>query len=187
MRRLGLRNLANLRDQSVWQLTRYSSTNSDAAQLLSKPSWSVKSLLPNATSINDEDKVGAEKLNHLLRLSALPLPTTAGEKQGMLDMLNSQLHFVRQIQEVDTSGVKPLQGIRDESAEATIETKITLESIKNELDREEAYTRYNRIRRAKDTETPTESDWNVLGQTKRRVGRYFVVDTSEKDSGADPS
>jgi Asp-tRNA(Asn)/Glu-tRNA(Gln) amidotransferase C subunit len=140
-------------------------------QLLAEPTWSVKSLLP--------PKDTSPQLHHLLRLSALPLPETPEEERKMLDTLAAQLHFVSKIQAVDTTGVKPLRAIRDETAAAEEEQTITYASMKRALDKEKGVGRYHkRIERdttsvdAKDVE-----DWDVLGSAERKSGRYFVVES----------
>ena len=54
----------------------------------------------------------------------------------MICDLQSQLGFVRAIQEVDTEGVEPLVAVRDESAEGERERVIGLEEMRGELGRE---------------------------------------------------
>src|SRR3954454_3409908 len=82
--------------------------------LLSKPTWSVRSLLPDSSNPPAQE-ITPQKLRHLLHLSALPQPKSPVEEAEMLKTLHSQLHFVRDIQSVDTEGVEPLQSIRDET------------------------------------------------------------------------
>lgn len=105
------------------------------SEVFASPSWSVKALLPSSTSSSsffsslfspstssspssDEDPtITPETLHHLLRLSALPPPANATEQAAMLATLQTQLHFVRDIQTVDTTGIEPLHVIRDETVE----------------------------------------------------------------------
>jgi Asp-tRNA(Asn)/Glu-tRNA(Gln) amidotransferase C subunit len=154
----------------------------DINALLSTPSWSVSSLLPPTSSIPADFPVTPEKLRHLLRLSALPAPKDAAEEAEMMQTLASQLHFVREIQKVDTTGVEPLRAVRDETAEATRETEITIESLKEAFEKEEVLGKHHkRIRRKQekivDTETP--QDWRPLEHAQRSVGKYFVVDKNQ--------
>ena len=109
----------------------------DIKALLSTPSWSVSSLLPPTSAIPADFPVTPEKLRHLLRLSALPPPKDAAEEAEMMQTLASQLHFVREIQKVDTTGVEPLRAIRDETAEAAREAEITIESLNEAFEKEE--------------------------------------------------
>ena len=100
----------------------------------------------------------------------------------MIKTLESQLHFVRAIQKVDTDGVRPLQSIRDETAEAEQENEITLESLKDAFAKEETVPgRTRRIRRRKDVPVDTKGveDWGALAQAPKKVGRYFVVETGK--------
>src|SRR6266516_5495727 len=65
-------------------------------KLLSKPSWSVRSLLPDSQTTSSPE-VTPKQLHHLLRLSALPQPSSSEEETKMLQTLSSQLHFVMEI------------------------------------------------------------------------------------------
>lgn len=96
----------------------------------------------------------------------------------MLSTLHAQLHFVRAIQQVDTAGVKPLYAIRDETRAGLAEASVGLETraIREALAGEEAAGRCRRPRRRRNEEKGAdEAGWDVLGQAKERVGRYFVV------------
>ncbi|KAF2277690.1 uncharacterized protein EI97DRAFT_449740 [Westerdykella ornata] len=151
----------------------------DLDQLLAKPTWSVESLLPSKSAASESPKISTQQLHHLLRLSALPAPENAEAEQKMLDTLSAQLHFVGEIQQVDTSGVTPLRAIRDETAAAEVEQTITLDTLKDALAKEQVVGKhYKRIQRkidhvdAKDVE-----DWDVLGSAERKAGRFFVVES----------
>ncbi|KAF1851776.1 uncharacterized protein K460DRAFT_41131 [Cucurbitaria berberidis CBS 394.84] len=148
-------------------------------QLLAEPTWSVESLLPPKTHAPDAPRIASQQLHHLLRLSALPPPETSQQEQKMLNTLAAQLHFVGNIQQVDTTGVKPLRAIRDETVAAEEEQTITLGTLKQALSKEKVIGHhYKRIQRdptpvdAKDAE-----DWNVLGAAERKAGKYFVVES----------
>jgi len=98
----------------------------------------------------------------------------------MLRTLTSQLHFVREIQKVDTGGIAPLRSLRDETAAAESEQEISLNTLKDALAREEIIGKHHkRIRRNQEAREDIESaeNWNVLGHAERKVGKYFVVDS----------
>ena len=100
----------------------------------------------------------------------------------MIADLQSQLKFVQAIQLVDTTGVKPLQSIRDETEEAEREQEITVATLQGEFDKEEIIGRRGRIRRKKDLPTPTKKevkDWDPLAEAPKTMGRFFVVDTAK--------
>ncbi|KAJ5594908.1 uncharacterized protein N7459_001116 [Penicillium hispanicum] len=161
---------------------------SDIESLLATPSWSVRSLLPDESTNSSSPSVTPKQLRHLLRLSALPQPANPEEEQSMLQTLESQIHFVRKIQQVDTTGVEPLRSIRDESAAAVKETTIGLEQLKDALAQEHVSGRRKRIQRIQ-SEKNTHPDgpaWdgNALGSASKTKGKYFVVETG---STSDPS
>lgn len=156
--------------------------------LNSEPTWSVESLLPpekkkssnnNNTAAPYVPQITTQQLHHLLRLSALPLPKSQDEEENLLSTLSGQLHFVGKIQQVDTSGVKPLRAIRDETAAAEREQTITLETLKDALAKETVIGKhYKRIQR--DTTPIDASDvenWDVLGSAERKQGKYFLVES----------
>jgi Asp-tRNA(Asn)/Glu-tRNA(Gln) amidotransferase C subunit len=152
----------------------------DINALLSKPTWSVRSLLPDPNAPPSEEITPA-KLHHLLRLSALPLPTIPKEEAEMLKTLHSQLHFVKDIQKVDTEGVEPLQSIRDETKEGVKDITIGMEELKEAFEKEEikGRNRRPRRRRVEVVDTNGVADWDVLGTAGEKVelagGQYFVV------------
>jgi Asp-tRNA(Asn)/Glu-tRNA(Gln) amidotransferase C subunit len=98
----------------------------------------------------------------------------------MLATLQSQLHFVREIQAVDTTGVEPLQALRDETEEGIKEITVGLEELKEALSKEDVVGRMRRPRRRRGDVVDTDGaeEWDVLGPAKRKVGKYFVVDSS---------
>lgn len=91
----------------------------------------------------------------------------------------AQLHFVGEIQRVNTTGVKPLRAIRDETKAAQQEQTIGLDTLEEALAKEKVIGKWHR-RIQRDT-TPVNAkeveDWNVLGSAEKRVGRYFVVES----------
>jgi Asp-tRNA(Asn)/Glu-tRNA(Gln) amidotransferase C subunit len=152
----------------------------DIDALLSKPSWSVRSLLPDPQAPPSEEITPA-KLHHLLRLSALPLPKSPEEEAEMLKTLHSQLHFVKDIQKVNTQGVEPLHSIRDETEEGIKDITIGMEELKEAFEKEEIKGRNRRPRRKRGEVLDTKSveGWDVLGTAGETVelagGKFFVV------------
>ncbi|OTB05329.1 hypothetical protein M426DRAFT_138400 [Hypoxylon sp. CI-4A] len=166
-----------------------SSAAQDISEILAKPSWSVRSLLPSVetTSTSSSETISSKTLHHLLRLSALPPPRSAEEEERMLSTLQSQLHFVHAVREVDTTGVEPLRAIRDETAEGIQEQTIGLEQLKDALANEEIVGHARRPRRRRgglvglveregSVDTNVEN-WDILGNASETAGRYFVVRT----------
>lgn len=156
-----------------------SKTSLNIEELLSKPTWSVQALLPPETQQPHTPTIPSKQLHHLLRLSALPLPESPVEERKMLETLSAQLHFVGEIQQVDTEGVLPLRAIRDETATAEKEQEITLNTLKDALAQEDVVGKHHkRIRRRTDyVEAQDAENWDVLGSAKRKSGKYFVVES----------
>jgi hypothetical protein len=120
----------------------------------------------------------------------------------MLRTLSTQLHFVRAIQAVDTTGVEPLVTLRDETPEGIQELTIGLENprIKEALEGERKVGRMGRVRRVRgntaggggewtgveDRRSQEEREWNPLeGAQGRTAGRYFVVESGRGGAGTD--
>ena len=130
-------------------------------ELLSKPSWSVASLLPKENA-SEPLEVSSKQLRHLLKLSALPPPKDDTEEANMLKTLSSQLHFVKEIQKADTTGVEPLQSLRDETAEGEQNAELGLEALKEALAAEDVRGKFHpRIRRRRDRAEVKKDEWNV--------------------------
>lgn len=161
---------------------RDSKGNVDVDELLSKPTWSVSSLLPTSGQLADTPTISSKQLHHLLRLSALPPPKNAEEEARMLSTLSSQLHFVKDVQQVDTTGVEPLRSLRDETLEGEKEAELDMEAMSEALSQEEVKGKYHkRIRRRRrvdvvEEERPTRETWDPLGTAGKKVGRFFVVE-----------
>ncbi|KAL1589415.1 hypothetical protein WHR41_01903 [Cladosporium halotolerans] len=182
--RLGLQS-PSIRTAAQRHLTSTSTTKSsttssqqvDIDDLLSKPTWSVSSLLPKSPD-SAPAEVTSKQLRHLLKLSALPPPSSPSEEAKMLQTLSSQLHFVKEIQKADTAGVKPLQSLRDETAEGERAAELGLEALREALEAEEVRGKFHRrIRRKREESSGKEgAEWNVLGTAGRKTGRFFVVD-----------
>ncbi len=102
----------------------------------------------------------------------------------MIADLQSQLRFVRAVQEVDTEGVEPLVALRDESEEGKREGTIGLEEMRGELGKEGVVGMRGRIvRRKREKGQGGEGEGeqgglDLLAQAPRRLGRYVVVDTA---------
>jgi Asp-tRNA(Asn)/Glu-tRNA(Gln) amidotransferase C subunit len=158
--------------------------SSEVDDVLASPSWSVSSLMPVNNKGAVRRPIAAEQLHHLLRLSALPPPTDSVEENRMLSTLASQLHFVEDIQRVDTRGVEPLYSLRDETAEGELEAELGLDALKDALAQEQVQGRYHKRIRRRTGETRNEDDqesWDPLAITDEKVGRYFVVKRGNKD------
>lgn len=108
----------------------------------------------------------------------------------MLESLHSQLHFVGDIQSVNTDGVEPLVRIAVETEEGIREKTIGLEDLKHVLDQEVVIGRNKRRRRVKGevaaAATSSEGvEWDVFKTASETVevpgsGRYFVVRSGKK-------
>jgi len=149
------------------------------SKLLSTPTWSVRSLLPSTST--STPTIPPKQLHHLLRLSALPQPSSPAAEASMIRTLESQLHFVRAIQQVDTTGVEPLRSIRDETVAGLAEATISVERLKEALEGEETWGHCRRPRRRRDipVDTAGSENWEALGTASRTAGRYFVVKSSK--------
>ncbi|KAF2865322.1 hypothetical protein BDV95DRAFT_460513, partial [Massariosphaeria phaeospora] len=148
-------------------------------RLLANPTWSVESLLPPKAGATDTPKISSQQLHHLLRLSALPPPSSPEDEKKMLDTLSAQLHFVGEIQQVDTTGVEPLRAIRDETRAAEKEHKITMETLTEAFAQEKVVGKHHkRIQRNTDSVDATDvENWAVLGSAERKAGKFFVVES----------
>lgn len=104
----------------------------------------------------------------------------------MLKTLESQLHFVRAIREVDTTGVQPLIQLRDETEEGLEEITIGVEELKNALANETFVGKNKRPQQRRDAvpklikteECASDSKrktWDPLQTAQETVGAYFVV------------
>ena len=158
----------------------HSSESPDLTSIFSNPTWSVRSLLPTSPASGEE--ITTATLDHLLRLSALPPPDNPADKERMLTTLRAQLHFVRDVQSVDTRGVEPLRSIRDETAAGVAESTVTLDTLREALSRETAVGYRRRPRRVKDAQERGQSEEEKLvdaATLQRRDKRYFVVASSK--------
>lgn len=99
----------------------------------------------------------------------------------MISDLQSQLRFVRAIQEVDTEGVEPLVALRDETEAGEKEGTIGLAEMSGELEKEEVVGMRGRIvrRRGAEVKKKEGGDLDLLAQAPRKLGRYVVVDTAK--------
>ncbi|KZL79833.1 duf726 domain protein [Colletotrichum incanum] len=165
------------------------STFNSASTLLSKPTWSVASLLPpspkaDAPQASTEEPISHAKLHHLLRLSALPLPESEAEESAMLRTLHSQLHFVRDVQSVDTTGVEPLRSLRDETTEGVAEAAIGLQELQDALSKEIRFGHKKRPKRVRGERIDARGveNWDPLKTASRTAGKYFVVQSKKESS-----
>lgn len=156
---------------------------------LSEPSWSVKSLLPRKSEDESTRTVSREQLHHLMRLSALNLPQNEVEEDHILQGLDAHLNFVKDIQSVDTSDVKPLRNFHNESQATEHNREITIDSLREALENEELIGKHqSRIRKKLSTDKIT-NDAEALDVSKWpgiSDGGFFVLDvvkeTVEVDS-----
>ncbi len=102
----------------------------------------------------------------------------------MIETLQSQLHFVRAVQSVDTEGVEPLTAVRDETEQGVAESTITLETLRPALEGETRVGHYERPRRVRDASAGSgrgedgrvdAERWDVLGTASQKAGKFFVV------------
>ncbi|PGH12825.1 hypothetical protein AJ79_04049 [Helicocarpus griseus UAMH5409] len=154
----------------------------DPATILSKPTWSVKSLLPHDSPHVDEHTVTSKQLHHLLRLSALPPPSSTAEEEEMIKTLESQIHFVGEIQQIDTAGISPLRSIRDDTENGRALRALDDKTF-DELNKGTRYVgRRRRIERQKAGRIthPDGEVWDgdALKAASKTMGRYFVVQSS---------
>jgi hypothetical protein len=102
----------------------------------------------------------------------------------MIRTLRSQLHFVRDVQRVETGGVEPLRAIRDETPEGIVESTIGMEELKDALAAEVRFGHYRRPRRVRgarpDVPGAEAEDWDPLGCASRTAGRYFVMKSGKQ-------
>ncbi|KAH8678049.1 hypothetical protein BX600DRAFT_507030 [Xylariales sp. PMI_506] len=175
--------------------------------ILSKPTWSVRSLLPPASQtsresvageklesrgsnettgeMNPDDVITPSTLRHLLRLSALPPPASPAEEKDLLHTLRSQLHFVRSIQFVDTAGVAPLQSIRDETAAGRSEQTIGFEALRAALDQEDVVGHSKRPRRRREKLGPTAMEGHSERAKRTNASEMGKADGSDVVEGWD--
>ncbi|KAL4956874.1 hypothetical protein BDW69DRAFT_192042 [Aspergillus filifer] len=170
----------------------YSSKSKEAVDiesLLAKPTWSVRSLLPDSATKPRSPSVTPAQLKHLLRLSALPQPSSPEEESRMLETLESQIHFVEEIQKVDTTGVEPLQAIRDETPAAVKENTIGLEQLNDALSKERVTGRNKKIQRINSprNDRPDGDAWdgNALAYASKTKGNSKFGSDSKAESSTD--
>ncbi|KAJ3497779.1 hypothetical protein NLG97_g1636 [Lecanicillium saksenae] len=152
---------------------------STAHKILAQPSWSVRSLLAGNDG-SPAETITSAQLHHLLKLSALPLPKSKEEEASMVATLQSQLHFVKAVQRVDTTGIEPLQAIRDETDAGRRESAIGLDDLKEALAKETLVGHYKRPRRVKERIDSEAEKWDALSTASKKAGKYFVVESAKK-------
>jgi hypothetical protein len=109
----------------------------------------------------------------------------------MLLTLESQIHFVKEIQRINTMGVIPLRSIRDETKEAQKENTIQVRDLEASLEQEHYVGRSRRIQRtkAKRAHRPDGEIWDgdALKSASKSMGRYFVVQSENQETARDRS
>lgn len=151
---------------------------STAHQILAHPTWSVRSLLAEGNA-SPAETITSAQLRHLLKLSALPAPTSEQEEASMIATLQSQLHFVKAVQRVDTTGLEPLQAIRDETEEGRKQSAIGLEHLIDIIAKETRVGHYQRPRRVKKKVESEAENWDALSTASKKAGKYFVVESAK--------
>ena len=76
--------------------------------------------------------------------------------------LLDQLHFVRDVQSVDTSGIEPLAVIRDEVSVREYNIQDIAPETEKEVGKQGSV------------------EWDVLSLAERKLGRYLVVDEAQE-------
>ena len=161
-------------------------SNEEIRKLLAKPTWSVNSLQEDSGTPETATSITQKQLHHLLRLSALPMPRTPEAETEMIETLQAQLRFVQAVQSVDTDGVPPLAAIRDETQAAIQENTVSLETLKDELDKEEQRGFMRRIVRKDAATRPkavSEDGWDPLEAAPTTRGRFISIPKTASDSG----
>lgn len=152
------------------------SNNTDVSALLEQPTWAVSSLLEKNSGTAEGTEITPARLRHLLRLSALPLPANPEEEAAKLDTLCNQLRFVREVQSVETTGLQPLQAIRDETRQGIQEQTVGVKDVEQILIQEDSFGHNRRPRRRKPVvDTSDIGDWDVLATSSQTAGKYVVV------------
>ena len=131
-------------------------------EILSRPAWSVKSLLPHRSTdaesqprgsgnieLNSEhepytatvpateiSEITPQTLQHLHKLSALTPPSRGSStERRLLKDLRAQLHFVQEIRNRNLRDVEPMGAMRDEIEEGPRAVGLESEGVKRELAR----------------------------------------------------
>jgi Asp-tRNA(Asn)/Glu-tRNA(Gln) amidotransferase C subunit len=150
-----------------------------------KPTWSTKSLVDVPTP----NSITPSELRHLLRLSALPLPDSPEMEERLVCSLQRQVRFVQRIQARDTTGVRPLIALRDETDAAVSEATVKYDDLAEDLDAEVRAGFFKRPRRirARPVDTKGAEDWDCLSMASEKAGSYFVVRSKqESELGTHP-
>lgn len=186
----------------ISQTTNFSSSSNSSQppespsfqKIFAAPTWSARALLPSSSSSSSSSpstqetttEITPKTLHHLLRLSSLPPPSTPQEESALLNTLHTQLHFVRAIQAVDTTGVAPLTSIRDESSASTTTVAVTLDKLKEALAGEMVVGFRGRPRRVREENGRERSAEEVMVEEKTRDRRqrgYYVVESGKVKGG----
>jgi Asp-tRNA(Asn)/Glu-tRNA(Gln) amidotransferase C subunit len=109
------------------------------------------------------------------------LSQTAEEERAMIDTLQQQLRFVRNIQKIDTAGVEPLCAIRDETTAANAALTVGCQQLHDVLTLEARVGHGKRPRRRRDvTDSLAEPANDMVKSLDRAPGRYFIVRIAEQ-------
>ena len=105
------------------------------------------------------------------------MPETPEEESKMIATLESQLRFANAVQSVDTNDVPPLAAIRDETDDAKQEGTVTLDALRENLDRETQVGMSRRIvrKKAKTAADGNTEAWDLLKLAPSTLGRFIAV------------
>ena len=102
----------------------------------------------------------------------------------MIGTLQSQLHFVRDVQNVKTDNVEPLRAIRDETNEGIKESAIGLDQLREALAHEDIHGHSKRPRMQTSRKgVADDAPWDVLATASDKADRYFVVRVAKTTDG----
>ncbi|CCG81787.1 Putative uncharacterized protein [Taphrina deformans PYCC 5710] len=119
-------------------------------------------LPPKGSGLTEVEPISASQLDHLLKLSALPQPKDPAARASMMKDLTEQMHFVKAVQDVDTSNTLPLHNL---TAEQEDEGGFTYE---------EAVAEGQSLRAAQAGQAETTIDYTKLAA--RTINGYYTVD-----------
>ncbi|KAK7206872.1 hypothetical protein BZA70DRAFT_275238 [Myxozyma melibiosi] len=89
-------------------------TDEELDKIFSEPTWTVQSLLSQSNPEELHSDINPSSLRQLLRRSGLQFPKDEQEERKLLFDLQRQLVFVDHVQDIDTSGIEPLNRIGED-------------------------------------------------------------------------
>jgi len=126
---------------------------------LPRPVWSIQSSLPRN---NVSHELLSTKVQDVLRLCAIPSPASAVEGVIQQNDLSAQLHFLRQLGNVDTTSARPLRAIRDQTTETETEAEVTVKAVEGAFAQEDCIgSHFRRMKRAPEWHSANHSAWST--------------------------